>query len=191
LNRLLWTTWVSVTIWDVRFTADSVFERCCRAVHLGVMVGFAEIGTSFDPNDQIKAVFQTMSLFLAVSRFTLGLQYGVTTWQIRKYVDGWKPMAVTSALNFVASMIYLGVSFRYTDGRNSRVYIMWYSTGVIEMALHLAFSQMSKVLSFIGTHFGERMNLLTLIILGEGKRNYLERTDDGDPLTSCRCYHSG
>jgi low temperature requirement protein LtrA len=57
---------------------------------------------------------------------------------------------------------------RYEAGKNSRVYVVWYVVGVMEMALHLGFSQLSEVLTFVGTHMGERLNLLTLIVLGEG-----------------------
>ncbi|KAI6080954.1 hypothetical protein F4821DRAFT_250381 [Hypoxylon rubiginosum] len=165
---LLWTTWLLTTLYDVRFTADSVWERCCKAIHLGVMIGFAEIGTNFDPNDQIVSVFRTMSLFLAVSRFILALQYGMVLFQIRKYADGKRPMAFTACLHLVAAAIYLGVSFRYDMGRSSRVFLVWYIGGVVEIALHLSFSQLSHVLTFLGTHLGERLNLLTLVILGEG-----------------------
>ncbi|KAK7749974.1 hypothetical protein SLS62_008083 [Diatrype stigma] len=168
-SRLLWTTWLMVTIYDVRYTSDSVFERCCRAIHLGVMIGFAEFGTNFDPENQIKVIFQSLSLFLAASRFTLAMQYGLLAWQVRKYTDGKKPLITTAALHFIAAAIYFGISFRYDVGKNSRVYVMWYITGTIETALHLGFSNLSRVLSFIGTHFGERMNLLTLIIVGEGR----------------------
>jgi low temperature requirement protein LtrA len=158
-----------VTIWDVRYTADSVFERCCRAVQLGTMVGFAELGTAFDPKAQIRSVFQTTSVFLAISRITLGAQYGVLAWQIRDHQRSKKPMMITAALHFTAAVIYLGLSFSYISRENSLTYIFWYITGIAEMGLHLGLSQIWKVLSFKGTHFGERMNLLTLIILGEGR----------------------
>ncbi|KAI0011550.1 hypothetical protein F4779DRAFT_615370 [Xylariaceae sp. FL0662B] len=165
---LLWTTWLITTLYDVRYTADSVLERCCKAVHLGVMVGFAEIGTSFNPDEQIVEVFRTMSLFLAVSRFTLFIQYGVVAYQIRKYVDGRGPVFITALLHLCAAAIYFGISFRYDLGRSSRVFVVWYIGGVVEMTLHLSLSQLSNVLSFLGTHLGERLNLLTLVILGEG-----------------------
>jgi hypothetical protein len=112
LDRLLWTTWLITTLYDVRFTSDSVLERCCKAVHLGVMVGFAEIGTAFEPEAQIKSVFRAMSFFLMFSRLALALQYGLVAWQIRKYVVGRRPMVLTAAIHFVAAMIYLGISFR-------------------------------------------------------------------------------
>lgn len=176
------------TIYDVRFTSDSVLERCCKAIHLGVMIGFAEIGTSFNPDKQISSVFKAMSLFLMMSRLTLALQYGVVLWQIRKYVDGRRQVLTTALLHLSAALVYLGISFRYEVGKNSRVFVVWYIVGVLEMAVHLGFSQLSSVLSFIGTHLGERLNLLTLIILGEGEssRHVL---DHAHLLTWHRCHH--
>ncbi|KAI1097610.1 hypothetical protein F4804DRAFT_159422 [Jackrogersella minutella] len=165
---LLWTTWGLTTLYDVRFTADSIWERICKAIHLGVMIGFAEIGTNFDPDDQIVSVFRTMSLFLAVSRFILFLQYGMVAFQIRKYAHGKGPMIATALLHLCSAAVYFGVSFRYDLGKSSRIFLVWYIGGVVEMLLHLSFSQMSYVLTFLGTHLGERLNLLTLVILGEG-----------------------
>ncbi|KAI8965558.1 hypothetical protein F5Y11DRAFT_294853 [Daldinia sp. FL1419] len=165
---LLWTTWLLTTLYDVRFTADSVWERCCKAIHLGVMIGFAEIGAAFDPNDQIVSVFRAMSLFLAVSRFVLAFQYGMVAFQIRNYAHGKRAMFITALLHFMAAAIYFGVSFRYNLGKTSRVFLVWYIGGGVEMALHLRISQLSHVLTFLGTHLGERLNLLTLVILGEG-----------------------
>jgi low temperature requirement protein LtrA len=155
-------------MYDVRFTADSLLERCCKAIHLGVMVGFAEIGTAFEPDAQIKSVFRTLSFFLMFSRLVLAVQYGVVAWQIRKYTHGKNPMILTAAVNLAAAAVYCGISFRYDTGKNSRVYVVWYILGIVEMAAHLIFSQLTEVLTFRGTHLGERMTLLTLIVLGEG-----------------------
>ena len=60
---VLWFTWCQVSLFDVRFVADSVLERAAKAVHLGVMVGLAIVGPNFDPADQEKQVFQTMCKF--------------------------------------------------------------------------------------------------------------------------------
>lgn len=132
------------------------------------MVGFAEIGTAFEPDSQIKSVFRAMSFFLMFSRLVLAIQYGVVAWQIRKYSHGRKPMILTAFVHLVAAAIYFGISFRYDTGKNSRVYVVWYIVGIVEMAAHLLFSQLTEVLTFHGTHLGERMTLLTLIVLGEG-----------------------
>lgn len=57
--RLIWTTWFVTGLYDVRFVTDSVFERCTRAVHLGVLMGFITVSPNFDPSDQDPRVFQT------------------------------------------------------------------------------------------------------------------------------------
>jgi low temperature requirement protein LtrA len=153
---------------DVRFYADGIFERIMRAIHLGVMVGFAEIGTQFDPDKQIKTVFQSMSLFLFFSRLVLAIQYIQVLVQARHYNRGKFPILITIMLHLAAAAIYLGVSFRFKDNYNSRVFVVWYVGGLIEMIVHLQVSRFCESLSFDETHLGERFNLLTLIILGEG-----------------------
>jgi hypothetical protein len=57
---VLWFTWCQVSLFDVRFVADSVLERAAKGVHLGVMVGLAIVAPNFQPEDQQKQVFQTM-----------------------------------------------------------------------------------------------------------------------------------
>ncbi|KAK7924003.1 hypothetical protein PG985_006057 [Apiospora marii] len=165
---LLWTTWLMTSIYDVRFTSESILERCCRGAHLGVMTGFAVIATSFNPEKQIASVYRAMSFFLAVSRFVLALQYALSAWQVRKFKHGRRPLFATSAFHLAAAIAYIVIAFRYEVGKNSRGYIAWYVISLVETALHLGCSQFSPVLTFIGSHFGERFNLLTLIVMGEG-----------------------
>jgi hypothetical protein len=57
---VLWFTWCQVSLYDVRFVADSVFERLGKACHLGVMVGLAVVGPTFDPSNYEKRTFQSM-----------------------------------------------------------------------------------------------------------------------------------
>ncbi|KAH0489429.1 hypothetical protein TgHK011_009858 [Trichoderma gracile] len=130
---LLWTTWLLTTLYDVRYVTDSVWERVSRAVHLAVMVGFAELGPTFDFFKEAKSVFRAMCLFLMVSRLMLALQYFMIVFQLRKHKEGRKPLMIAGGL-------------------------------------HLLFGVLSsiKALSLSDTHLSERMNLLTLIILGEG-----------------------
>ncbi|KAK7940990.1 uncharacterized protein PG986_013377 [Apiospora aurea] len=165
---MLWTTWLVTSIYDVRYTSESILERCCRGAHLGVMTGFAVIATKFSPDDQNPAVYQVMSLFLAVSRLVLALQYAMSAWQARKFMHGRRPLLATAAFHLVAAGAYTVIAYRYVVRDSSRGYIAWYVIGVVEMALHLICSQFSPVLTFIGSHFGERLNLLTLIVMGEG-----------------------
>lgn len=57
---LLWFNWLLLSLYDVRFVTDSIFERCARAIHLGVMVGFAVVAPKFQVGEQIAGTFQTM-----------------------------------------------------------------------------------------------------------------------------------
>jgi len=45
---VLWFTWCQTSLFDIRFVADSWLERAAKAVHLGVMVGLAIVGPSYD-----------------------------------------------------------------------------------------------------------------------------------------------
>lgn len=64
---VLWFTWCQVTLFDVRFVADSVVDRVTKAVHLGVMVGFAVVGPNFNPTDYDKDVLRTMCEYFSVT----------------------------------------------------------------------------------------------------------------------------
>lgn len=103
-----------------------------------------------------------------VSRLVLTFQYGTILWHIRHFRQGQYPIAIIAAFHFVAAMVYLGISFRFEDGKSSRVHIVWYVMAGCEAMLNMGLSLNYKVLSFNGTHLTERMTTLTLIILGEG-----------------------
>ena len=59
---VLWFTWCQVSLFDVRFVADSVLERLAKAIHLGVMVGMAIVAPNYVPDDieEDTQPFQTM-----------------------------------------------------------------------------------------------------------------------------------
>lgn len=57
---VLWFTWCQVSLFDVRFVVDSVLERMARACHLGVMVGLAVIGPSFNTTQEDPSTFRAM-----------------------------------------------------------------------------------------------------------------------------------
>ncbi len=40
---------VSITLHDVRFAVDSVYERACKIIRFVIFVGFALVGSSFNP----------------------------------------------------------------------------------------------------------------------------------------------
>ncbi|KAI0409702.1 hypothetical protein F4802DRAFT_614360 [Xylaria palmicola] len=165
---LLWFDWFLVSLYDVRYLADSISERAARAVHMGVMVGFAVVSVNFTPDKQSRTTFQVTSLALAVSRLTLSIRYSSVIWHIRHFKQGKYPLIAVAAINFIAAWIYFGISFRFTDSKNSRAFISWYVISAIETLLQLGLSLYFNVLSFNGTHLSERMTVSTLFMLGEG-----------------------
>ncbi|WZH41186.1 Bacterial low temperature requirement a [Fusarium acuminatum] len=164
---VLWITWLVTSLYDVRFVTDSLFERAARGVHLGVMVGFAVVAPKFTPHDQDMKTMRTMSLILMVSRLCLAVEYASILWHIRRYKKQALPMLLQIGLNFVLAMIYLGVTFRFTD-HNSNVFMTWYVLAGVEVILTFAIAYIFPVLSFQGTHLMKRMGLLTVIVVGDG-----------------------
>ncbi|KAF5673805.1 bacterial low temperature requirement a [Fusarium heterosporum] len=164
---VLWITWLVTSLYDVRFVTDSLFERAARGVHLGVMVGFAVVAPKFTPHDQDMRTMRTMSLILMVSRLCLTVEYASILWHIRKYKKQALPMLLQIGLNFVLAMIYLGVTFRFTN-HNSNVFITWYVLAGVEVILTFVIAYVFPVLSFQGTHLMKRMGLLTVIVVGDG-----------------------
>ncbi|KAI5865627.1 bacterial low temperature requirement A protein-domain-containing protein [Durotheca rogersii] len=165
---LLWTTWFLTTIFDVRFGVDGTLQRITRGAHLAVMVGFAEAGSTFNPDAQAQPVFQAMSLFLMVSRFSLGLQHAIFLFRNRGRLEQKRPLVLSILFHSVFSITYFGVAFYTNQNPRDNVFTFWYYASVAELILHTAHAAWSRPLTLRGTHISERLNLLTLIILGEG-----------------------
>ncbi|KAF2003054.1 hypothetical protein P154DRAFT_487403 [Amniculicola lignicola CBS 123094] len=182
---LLWLTWYQVSLYDVRFSADSLFERCAKAIHFGVMVGFAVIGASWKPGQDIYdfKTYKAFGLILMVSRLTLAAQYGVTLFYTRKYKKTMFPLGLVIAFTLLAAILYgsliavfptlkLDPEYPAEYGvvlpEKTNIYIAWYVIGISETILTVLVSCFMRVISFKGTHMVQRMSLLTLIILGEG-----------------------
>ncbi|OAQ98466.1 hypothetical protein LLEC1_02952 [Akanthomyces lecanii] len=163
---LLWGTWLVVTLYDVRYVTDSVFERVARAVQLGVLVGFTVVAPNFNPEDQDQTTMMTMSLMLFLSRLCLAIEYAHTLAQIYKFKRARRPFYFQIAINAVSALVYLGITFRF-QGKQSRVYITWYIFTAGEAILSLVMSNYWKTLSFTRTHLMKRLSLITVMILGE------------------------
>lgn len=156
-----------VMLFDVRFVSDSVFARAARAGQLGVMIAFAVVSGNFHLEEQDQKTFKTLSIALAVSRLILAVQYAAMVWHVRKYERTKRPLGAMSFIHFVCAMLYLGISFRFTD-HNSTVYVAWFVIAGMEMLMNLGLSCFMDVLSLKGTHLVNRMALLTFITIGEG-----------------------
>lgn len=112
---MIWYTWLQVTLFDVRFARDSIFERGCKAVQLGVMVGFASAGTRFTTRvrDENAWAFRSLSLLLAGSRLLLAVQYAVNILFVRKRMrSAAKGISGIAATLFISGLLYLLVSRR-------------------------------------------------------------------------------
>jgi low temperature requirement protein LtrA len=103
-----------------------------------------------------------------ISRIVLCIQYSTVIWHIRHYHKGRIPLALAIGVHFAAAMIYLGIGFRFEEGRNSRVYVVWYILAACEALIQLGLAWYCKVLTFTGTHLTERMTVVTVVILGSG-----------------------
>lgn len=109
---VIWFTWLQVTLFDIRFARDSIFERICKAFQLGAMVGFASAGSRFTTRvrDENVWAFQSLSLILAGSRSLLAIQYTINIFFVYKSM---KPVArgllYTAAVFWVTTLFYIGV----------------------------------------------------------------------------------
>jgi hypothetical protein len=78
----MWSTWFQITIFDVRFAGNSVWERLCKLYQFIVFVIFAAIGTNFNPggvdSDKNYRIYQLMAVILGITRFVLAIQYAIT-----------------------------------------------------------------------------------------------------------------
>jgi hypothetical protein len=49
---VIWSSWFQITLHDVRFARDSVYERACKMVQFIFFVGFALVGSGFNPTGE-------------------------------------------------------------------------------------------------------------------------------------------
>jgi low temperature requirement protein LtrA len=167
---LLWFTWFQTSLYDVRFSIDSVFSRVCKALHFGVMTGFAIVGPLFqtDEVERDNRAFRSLSIIMMVSRLILVVQYGTVLWFVKGYKRTILPIALLMGILFTTAMIFLGMTFAYGPHKGGKAQDGWYVTAVGETICVLSVSTQWRILSFKRTHLVERVGLLTLIILGEG-----------------------
>ncbi|UPK92841.1 hypothetical protein LCI18_003776 [Fusarium solani-melongenae] len=165
---LLWITWLATTVFDVRFGQDGVFERVARAAHLTVMIGFSAGGVSFSQTKQLQPIFKVMSLCLMCSRFVLAIQYGVVLFQARRNRRSRNNLALAVLLHLVPAFIYMAATIAMARGSDAKIDYLWWAVALGELAALMVHATLSKTVSFSGTHLTERLNLLTLIVIGEG-----------------------
>ncbi|KAJ5157838.1 uncharacterized protein N7482_008938 [Penicillium canariense] len=170
---VIWFTWLQVTAFDVRFARDSFFERVCKAIQLGAMVGFASAGSRFTTSVQEENVwvFQSLTLILAGSRALLAIQYTVNVAFLRRSMkSAAKGVAYTALVFWVATLLYLLMypAFSGEGGLRARIWAVWFVLFGLEMWTVMGLSCIFTDIGFKDTHLNMRMGLLTLIIIGEG-----------------------
>lgn len=117
---VIWFTWLQVTLFDIRFARDSIFERICKGFQLGAMVGFASAGSRFTTRvrDENVWAFQSLGLILAGSRSLLAIQYTINTFFVYKHM---KPSArgllYTAAVLWMTTIFYIGVCWHSPGSR--------------------------------------------------------------------------
>ncbi|EED16145.1 conserved hypothetical protein [Talaromyces stipitatus ATCC 10500] len=166
---IIWFTWLQVTLFDIRFSRDSIFERICKVVQLSAMVGFASAGSRF--SSQIKAenvwAFRSLSILLSGSRFMLALQYGINLWLIYgKLRTAVKGMSVIIGLHSITGISYL-IMFLALKPSEPYIWLVWFGLFLFESLVVITTSNYSPGIELDDTHLTTRMGLLTLIIIGE------------------------
>ncbi|KAJ5641491.1 hypothetical protein N7490_005491 [Penicillium lividum] len=170
---VIWFTWLQVTLFDIRFAQDSVFERTCKALQLAVMIGFASAGTRFTTRvrDENLWAFQSLSLMLAGSRLLLAIQYTITlAFMYRPMKATSKGVAYTAVMFWGVAILYLAMFFAFSRGHQvpPRIWTVWFVLFGVEMWTVMGVSCGFPEIGFHETYLNIRMGLLTLIIIGEG-----------------------
>lgn len=193
---ILWFTWYQVSLYDVRFSKDSILDRIAKIAQFGVMIGFATCGPQFNAGEKLEKItgakitsytqaidphlttFKALSLLMMVSRLVLVFQYLQAMWICRKRQrESILPMSLIAGTEVVAAAIYGFLVFAFR-GEHANAYITWYVVAFLETVICTAVSSIWRSISFKGTHLVQRMSLLTLIILGEGVMGLAEKTQN-------------
>ncbi|KAF3048269.1 hypothetical protein E8E12_011571 [Didymella heteroderae] len=170
---ILWATWFQITLHDVRFARDSIYERVCKTVQFIAFVGLALVGSSFNPTgDKKNKHLATLCYVLIISRGLLAIQYIVVlfyTWRA-KYSKLYLPLGLMIATYALATGIFAGMipSYRPNAKGPKFLYMVFYGVMIAESIITIAISCIWRMLSFKKTHLMERMSLLTIIVIGEG-----------------------
>jgi hypothetical protein len=127
---LLWFTWFSTIIFDVRFAVDSWFTRLSKACSFGVMTAFAMNTVYFDMEkaEQFGRNAQMTSLILMASRLFLAIQYLITMIAVYyRYRDGSviKPFALSICTSLASASIFLGLHF-FTFKEHTYGHVGWF-----------------------------------------------------------------
>ncbi|CAO2653769.1 Nn.00g031800.m01.CDS01 [Neocucurbitaria sp. VM-36] len=171
LFTLMWFTWLSTTLFDVRFSIDCVWNRVHKAIQFGVFTGFVFAGPVFDKynNSSDAKSYKNFAIVLIVSRVAMAVQYAVVMWQGRMFRQTLVPLGLSTAVHAIAAVGYaitLVVFPREAVGLEEQVTL--FAISIAEGLCIFLIAMIWRIVSFKYTHLVERLQLLTLIIIGEG-----------------------
>lgn len=109
-----------------------------------------------------------------LSRLVLFAQNAIILWHLRHYRKARTPMLITVAIPLAAAICYAGMLGAASTSNQPATHDMLFVVSMLEIVGNLVVSMVRnyKVVSFEGSHLAERLNLLTLIILGEGESRH-------------------
>ncbi|TQW00849.1 Low temperature requirement A [Cordyceps javanica] len=111
---LLWGTWLVVTLYDVRYVTDSIFERVARAVQLGVLIGFTIVAPNFNPEDQDQSTMMTLCINVLSAAVYFGITFRFQNKQSRVYITWYILTAAEAVVSIVISNFWKTLSFTRT-----------------------------------------------------------------------------
>lgn len=119
-----------------------------------------------------------------LSRLVLFAQNAIILWRLRHYRKARTPMLITVLIPLAAAICYAGILGATSSSNQPATHDVLFVISMLEIIGNLAVSMVRKykVVSFEGSHLAERLNLLTLIILGEGKSLYWKKSSHGIDL---------
>lgn len=172
---ILWTTWFQITLHDVRFARDSIYERVCKFVQFVAFVGLALVGSKFNPvgGKGEPGNMQLTCVVLGISRGLLMIQHIVVLVYTMKakYSKLYLPLGLMIGVYAIATALYAAMIPGFTVANLKKfphLYLVWYAIMIVEALMVIGISCFWRMLSFKKTHLMERMSLLTIIVIGEG-----------------------
>jgi hypothetical protein len=113
----LWITWYYLALFDLRFSTDSIFERVAKALHIGVIIGFAVVCPTW-PSDKryITKSYKMISFLIMASRLVLASQYAVALFFWRKLrLHTSLPLALTCMVYIISGVLYGSMTPMFMD----------------------------------------------------------------------------
>jgi hypothetical protein len=108
LFTLMWFTWLSVTLFDVRFSIDCVWNRLHKAIQFGIFTGFVYAGPVFDKYSitGVEHSYRRFATVLVIGRVAIAVQYLVVMWQGRMFRQTLVPIGLSAAVHAAAAVGY-------------------------------------------------------------------------------------